>query len=188
LVRDLAAGGGRPSPAGSSPSRPRRPGGPLDLSRTVARSLRTVRFRDDGSPQLAPDRLVFRTRARRSLDWRVVLVVDVSGSMEASVVYRALDAATWEWQNARTMRDDIVAYMWRSGLVRQSVEAAMPLIPRWERYLRSVGIDAVPRRPGQGPARAENLLNLLIRQGSRVRDARIEHMLRNQTGVRPHKP
>jgi Mg-chelatase subunit ChlD len=54
-----------------------------DLSRTVARSLRTVRFREDGSPQLVPDRLVFRTRPA-SLDQRVVLVVDVSGSMEVS--------------------------------------------------------------------------------------------------------
>ena len=40
-----------------------------------------------------PDRLVFRTRARRSLDWQVILVVDVSGSMEASVIYSALMAA-----------------------------------------------------------------------------------------------
>jgi hypothetical protein len=31
-------------------------------SRTVARSLRTIRFREDGSPRLVPDRLVFRTR------------------------------------------------------------------------------------------------------------------------------
>jgi uncharacterized protein with von Willebrand factor type A (vWA) domain len=37
--------------------------------------------------------LIFKTRARRSLDWRVVLVVDVSGSMEPSVIYSALMAA-----------------------------------------------------------------------------------------------
>jgi len=40
-----------------------------------------------------PERLVFRTRARRSLDWQIILVVDVSGSMEASVIYSALMAA-----------------------------------------------------------------------------------------------
>src|SRR6202023_1502865 len=34
-----------------------------------------------------------RLSVRRSLDWRVILVVDVSGSMEASVIYSALMAA-----------------------------------------------------------------------------------------------
>jgi Mg-chelatase subunit ChlD len=93
LVRELAVTL-RPALAGTVVARPtRRPGGALDVRRTVAGSLATVRFREDGSPQLAPDRLVFRTRARRSLDWRVVLVVDVSGSMEASVVHSALVAA-----------------------------------------------------------------------------------------------
>ena len=36
---------------------------------------------------------MFRTRARRGVDWRLVLVVDVSGSMEASVIWSALTAA-----------------------------------------------------------------------------------------------
>ena len=73
----------RPAFSGSVVARPtRRRGGPLDLHRTVSRNLRTVRFRPDGTPQLAPDDLVFKTRARRSFDWRVILVVDVSGSME----------------------------------------------------------------------------------------------------------
>ena len=97
VVRDLVgelASTLRPALAGPVVARPtRRRSGPLDLRRTVSRSLRTVRFREDGSPQLVPDRLAFRTRARRSLDWRVVLVVDVSGSMEVSVVYSALVAA-----------------------------------------------------------------------------------------------
>jgi Mg-chelatase subunit ChlD len=75
------------------PTRRRRGRGQLDLRRTVADNLRTVRFRADGSPQLVPDRLVFRSRARRSLDWQVILLVDVSGSMEASVIYSALMAA-----------------------------------------------------------------------------------------------
>jgi hypothetical protein len=84
----------QPALIGSILARPtRRRTGPLDLRRTVAGNLRTVRFRQDGSPQLVPDRLVFRTRARRSLDWQIILVVDVSGSMEASVIYSALIAA-----------------------------------------------------------------------------------------------
>jgi Mg-chelatase subunit ChlD len=93
LVAQLATSM-RPALHGSVIARPtRRRGGPLDLPRTVARNLRTVRFRADGTPQLLPDRLVFKTRARRSMDWRVILVVDVSGSMEASVIYSALMAA-----------------------------------------------------------------------------------------------
>jgi hypothetical protein len=86
------------------------------------------------------------------------------------------------------MRGAIVEYMRRAGLVPQSIEAALPELPRWEGRLRKRGIEAAPRYPGQGPVRAENELNLLIRQGSRVRDATIEHQLRNLTGVRPPKP
>jgi Mg-chelatase subunit ChlD len=93
LVRELATQL-HPALHGSVIARPtRRKGGPIDLRRTVGANLRTIRFREDGSPQLVPDRLVFRTRARRSIDWRIILVVDVSGSMEASVVYAALMAS-----------------------------------------------------------------------------------------------
>lgn len=87
-----------------------------------------------------------------------------------------------------SMSDDIEAYAWRSGLVRQSVEALRPLLPRAERWLRSMGVQAVPSRPGQGPARAENLVNLFIRQAAAVRDSQGEHALRNLTGIRPFKP
>ncbi len=86
------------------------------------------------------------------------------------------------------MRDAIIEYMRRSGLVAQSVDAAMEQLPRWERHLRERGIEVAPRYPGQGPARAENELNLLIRQGSSARDQAIEHQLRNLTRVRPPKP
>jgi Mg-chelatase subunit ChlD len=40
-----------------------------------------------------PERPVFRTRARKAADWRLVLVVDVSGSMEASTIWAALTAS-----------------------------------------------------------------------------------------------
>ena len=86
------------------------------------------------------------------------------------------------------MRGAIVECMRRSGLVSQSIEAALPELPRREKRMRERGIEAAPRYPGQGPARAENELNLLIRLGSRVRDAAIEHQLRNLTGARPPKP
>ena len=42
---------------------------------------------------LIPQTPVFRTRARRGVDWRIVLVVDVSGSMEASIIWSALTAS-----------------------------------------------------------------------------------------------
>jgi Mg-chelatase subunit ChlD len=47
----------------------------------------------DGRLVLVPEKPVFKTRSRRSMDWRLVLVVDVSGSMEASVIWSALTSA-----------------------------------------------------------------------------------------------
>ncbi len=76
-----------------TPTSTRRRVGPLDLRRTVGANLRTARKDRDGETTLAPDRLYFKRRARRSLDWHVILVVDVSGSMEASVIYSAMMAA-----------------------------------------------------------------------------------------------
>ncbi|MER5768223.1 DUF5682 family protein [Streptomyces sp. NPDC001985] len=98
LVQELTAALAnrlRPALTGLAHPRPtRRPGGPLDLPRTLRANLTTVR-RDAGSGEVTvlPERPVFRTRARRSTDWRVVLVVDVSGSMEASTVWAALTAS-----------------------------------------------------------------------------------------------
>lgn len=84
----------RPALSGLATSRPsRRPSGPPDLRRTLRANLRTVQHDATGRPQIIPERMVFRTRARRSLDWHLVLVVDVSGSMEPSVIYSAMMAA-----------------------------------------------------------------------------------------------
>lgn len=83
----------RPALAGLSSPRPtRRRTDRLHLPRTVAANLHTARPGPDG-PRLHPERLRFRARARRELDWQVVLVVDTSGSMEASVVHAAMMAA-----------------------------------------------------------------------------------------------
>ncbi|GAA3387657.1 DUF5682 family protein [Cryptosporangium minutisporangium] len=84
----------RPALTGLASPRPTyRPGGPLDLPRTLRANLATTHRADDGRVVVVPERPVFRTRARRSVDWRLVLVVDVSGSMEASVVWSALTAS-----------------------------------------------------------------------------------------------
>lgn len=98
LVRELTeslASRMRPALTGLSHPRPtRRPGGRLDLGRTLRANLATA-HRDPvtGAVTVRPERPVFRTRARRSADWRIVLVVDVSGSMEASTVWAAITAS-----------------------------------------------------------------------------------------------
>ncbi|KOU33494.1 von Willebrand factor A [Streptomyces sp. WM6373] len=84
----------RPSLSGLTTPRPtRRPGGALDLARTLRANLAHARRRPDGTVVVVPERPVFSTRASREADWRLVLVVDVSGSMEASVIWSALTAA-----------------------------------------------------------------------------------------------
>ena len=95
----------RPALTGLAVPRPtRRPVGPLDLRRTVAANLRTARLTDDGGVTLLPDDLVFRTRVRRSADWHVHLVVDVSGSMESSTVHAAVVAAIFAGLPALSVR------------------------------------------------------------------------------------
>jgi Mg-chelatase subunit ChlD len=82
----------RPALTGLSLPRPtRRPTRRLDLPRTIRANLATAR-RDGDDVVLAPDRFVFRSRGARAMDWRIVLVVDTSGSMDANVVHSAMMA------------------------------------------------------------------------------------------------
>ncbi|GLF92848.1 vWA domain-containing protein [Streptomyces yaizuensis] len=84
----------RPALTGLATPRPtRRPGGRLDLPRTLRANLATTRRTADGRTLVVPEKPVFSTRSRKEADWRLILVVDVSGSMEASVVWSALTAA-----------------------------------------------------------------------------------------------
>ncbi|MFJ5266572.1 DUF5682 family protein [Streptomyces sp. NPDC088387] len=84
----------RPALTGLATPRPtRRPGGRIDLPRTLRANLVHARKQADGSTLVVPERPVFSTRSRKEADWRLVLVVDVSGSMEASVIWSALTAA-----------------------------------------------------------------------------------------------
>ena len=93
LTRELATRL-RPALTGISVPRPSsRPGGGLDLHRTIRANLATARPGPDGGTLIVPERPVFRTRARKAADWRLILVVDVSGSMEASTVWAALTAS-----------------------------------------------------------------------------------------------
>ncbi|MFH9609465.1 DUF5682 family protein [Streptomyces sp. NPDC017448] len=84
----------RPALTGTTTARPtRRPGGRLDLPRTLHANLATARRTADGTIRVVPEKPVFRSRARRSADWRLILVTDVSGSMEASTIWSALTAS-----------------------------------------------------------------------------------------------
>lgn len=93
LVHELAVRI-RPALTGLTLPRPsRRRTDRLDLRRTVLANLRHARPRADGPAELVTERLVFRTRGRRAVDWRVMLVVDTSGSMDANIVHAAMMAA-----------------------------------------------------------------------------------------------
>lgn len=84
----------RPALSGLSTARPtRKRSRRIDFARTLNLNLNTAYRADDGRIRLAPSRLVFRGTARRQMDWHLIFVVDVSGSMEASVIYSALVAA-----------------------------------------------------------------------------------------------
>ncbi|WP_431997125.1 vWA domain-containing protein [Streptomyces fungicidicus] len=84
----------RPALHGTALPRPsRRPGGGLDLLRTLRANLATARRDPDGTVRVIPEHPVFRARGRRAADWRLILVTDVSGSMEASTVWAALTAS-----------------------------------------------------------------------------------------------
>ncbi|MEV0728285.1 DUF5682 family protein [Polymorphospora sp. NPDC050346] len=93
LTRELATQV-RPALTGLTNPRPsRRPGGRINLARTLRANLAHTQRLGDGRTVVVPERPVFNTRTRTEADWRLVLVVDVSGSMEASVVWSALTAA-----------------------------------------------------------------------------------------------
>ncbi|MFI8090134.1 DUF5682 family protein [Streptomyces sp. NPDC086080] len=93
LTRELATRL-RPTLTGLSTPRPtRRPGGRLDLARTLRENLVHSRRLEDGRVEVIPERPVFTTRTARQNDWRLILVVDVSASMQAAVIWSALTAA-----------------------------------------------------------------------------------------------
>ncbi|WP_197522971.1 DUF5682 family protein [Actinokineospora pegani] len=77
------------------PTPTRRPGGKLDLPRTLRANLATARRDATGRVVVVPEHPVFRTRGRKASDWRLILAVDVSGSMEASTVWSALTASVF---------------------------------------------------------------------------------------------
>ncbi|MFU8804842.1 MAG: DUF5682 family protein, partial [Bradymonadaceae bacterium] len=93
LVKELATRL-RPALTGLITPRPTlRKGGPIDLKRTIERNLKHSQIDEDGGWRLVPHNVYFKSRARPATDWEIFLVVDVSGSMEASTIYSAMMAA-----------------------------------------------------------------------------------------------
>ncbi|MCO8121993.1 DUF5682 family protein [Stieleria sp. TO1_6] len=88
----------------STPRPTRRRSRQLNLPRTIRENLRNCRRRPDGRATIIADRLIFNAPARREMDWHVTFVVDVSGSMSASVVYSALVAAIFDALPALSVR------------------------------------------------------------------------------------
>lgn len=99
----------RPALHGLTSPRPsQRPSNRLDFDRTVRANLASARREPDGRVTLLPERPVFRTRVRKSAEWDLILVVDVSGSMESSVIWSALTASVFA--GISTLRTHFLAF------------------------------------------------------------------------------
>jgi hypothetical protein len=88
----------------SSPRPTRRRGRKLNLARTIRDNLANCHRRSDGRVRIVAERLMFHSRAKRQMDWHLTFVVDVSGSMSASVIYSALVAAVFDALPALSVR------------------------------------------------------------------------------------
>lgn len=75
-----------------SPRPSRRQSGRLHLRATVDRNLHTAR-RIDGQLRLVPERVYFQAATDKSMQWEIIVLLDVSGSMEPSVVNTAVIAS-----------------------------------------------------------------------------------------------
>ncbi|MDO5681691.1 MAG: DUF5682 family protein, partial [Propionibacteriaceae bacterium] len=67
--------------------------GRLDAPATIRRNLQHTVRAADGRFQIVAATPVFRQRMAKHAEWHVIVVVDTSGSMEASTVFAALTAA-----------------------------------------------------------------------------------------------
>ena len=95
----------RPALNGFSIARPTRRRSPrLDLNRTIRANLHTVHESENGERQIFPEKLFFKTQAKRSMDWHLIFVVDVSGSMEPSIIYSAMMSAIFNALPAVSVR------------------------------------------------------------------------------------
>ena len=97
-----------PVMSGFARSQPtRRKSARLDMPLTIRRNLKHV-VELDGRPQIVPVVPIFRTPEQRTSPWHVIVLVDVSGSMEASTVYAAMTAAILT--GVRTMKVSFITF------------------------------------------------------------------------------
>ncbi len=114
----------QPAWSGLSVARSTRRRGPrLDLRRTIAANLKHAQRNPTGGVDLWARELHFVARARKSLDWHLWLLVDVSGSMSASVVYSAMMSAILSGLPALSVRFAVFS----TKVIDLSESAADPL-------------------------------------------------------------
>lgn len=97
----------------------------IDLTATILANLATARPRNapETGWQLVPTAPLFKTLSNKSSSWDVVVLVDVSGSMEASTVFAALTAAILA--SAPALRVHFIAFS--TEIVDLSEHVADPL-------------------------------------------------------------
>lgn len=70
-----------------------RPSPRLDAARTIHRNLRHAVHGPDGTPELVVATPIFRQPIARRAEWHVIVLVDVSGSMEPSTIFAAMTSS-----------------------------------------------------------------------------------------------
>ncbi|MDO5077342.1 DUF5682 family protein [Corynebacterium sp.] len=112
-----------PVMAGYAQARPtRRRSSRFDMPLTIRRNLKHV-VELNGRPQIVPVTPMFRAPEQRVSPWHIIVLVDVSGSMEASTVYAAMTAAILA--GVRTMKVSFITF--DTGVIDLSDHASDPL-------------------------------------------------------------
>lgn len=94
--------------AGISFAKPtRRKAAKIDMPLTIRRNLKNV-VELHGHPQIVPVTPIFRAPEQRISPWHIIVLVDVSGSMEASTIYAAMTAAILT--GVRTFRVSFITF------------------------------------------------------------------------------
>jgi hypothetical protein len=89
------------------------------------------------------------------------------------------------------MVEEIVGFLSRCRWSRQEIGYVRPHLPRWERYLRRMGITVIPgpqARWSDAEDEAHDHLFLLMMPAGPGTPEWMRHRQRDITGVRPAKP
>jgi hypothetical protein len=78
----------------------------------------------------------------------------------------------------------IELYALHSGFTMLAILELRPELARIARQMHERGVTRIPSHLWTADGQASNLLILLLRQASKVRNPKIEHDLRNLTGIR----